>query len=175
MQPATLNKLEQIRNFDMMAEQTSTRRILFAFLGAPLIVPLVLCLPLPGESVGTAHVGLTDRLIFPLILAPYALAISYVAELLVGLPAWLVFRHYGVRSLPAFAVTGAFLGWLINVGTAALVGNLATKPLAAMFNFLDDPYISICVVAGASSAVLFRTIAFWGSRRVDNLNPPAPS
>ena len=97
--------------------------------------------------------------------APYALVISYIAEFLLGVPAWMVFRRCGVRSLPAFAAAGALMGWLVNWGIVAPTGNLATRQL---FNILDDPYISICIVAGASSAVLFRTIVFWGSKGAEN-------
>lgn len=135
-----------------------------AFLGAPLIVPLVFYLPFPEESFGTGHFSWLS-LLSPLIYAPYALAISYIAELLLGVPAWMVFRRCGVRSLPAFAAAGALMGWLVNLGIVAPTGNLATWHL---FNILDDPYISICIVAGASSAVLFRTIIFWDSRGAEN-------
>jgi hypothetical protein len=98
----------------------------------------------------------------------YALPIAYVAEILLGVPAWMVFRYYCVRSFPAFAAAGAFMGWLVNLGMQALTPNLATKPLAALFNPVDNPYISICVVAGSASAVLFRTIAFGGTRGEEN-------
>jgi hypothetical protein len=138
-----------------------------AFLGAPLIVPFVFYIPFPGESAGTAHFSWL-ALLSPLIFAPYALAISYIAEFLLGVPAWVVFRRYGIRSLPAFAAGGAFMGWLVNLGMGALAGNLTTKPLTTMFNILNDPYISICIVAGASSAVLFRTIVFGGSKGAEN-------
>jgi hypothetical protein len=94
-----------------------------------------------------------------LMYSVYALPIAYAAELLLGIPAWMVFRRYGVRSLPAFAAAGALMGWLVNLAMQAPTGNLATKPLMVLFNPLDSPYLLICVVAGLSSAVLFRTIA----------------
>jgi len=114
------------------------------------------------------HFSLLDRLLGPLVFAPFALAIAYVAELLLGVPAWMVFRRYGVRSLPAFAAAGAFLGWLVNLAMEASTGNLATKALTALFNPLDNPYISICVAAVSLSAVLFRTIVFSGGHRIEN-------
>ena len=138
-----------------------------AFLGAPLIVPFVFYIPFPGESVGTAHFSWL-ALLSPLIFAPYALAISYIAEFLLGVPAWMVFRRYGVRSPPAFAAGGALMGWLVNLGMEVLAGSLATKPLRALFDVFNDPYISICIVAGAASAILFRLIVFSGSQGMEN-------
>ncbi len=84
------------------------------------------------------------------------------------MPAWMVFRHYDIRSLPAFAAGGALMGWLVNLGMEVPTGNLVTKPLTVLFNPLDNPYISICIVAGASSAVLFRAIVFRGSKSVED-------
>jgi hypothetical protein len=78
----------------------------------------------------------------------------------------MVFRRYGFRSLRAFAAAGALMGWLANLAMEIPTGNLATKPIATLFNPIDNPYISICIVAGASSAVLFRAIAFWHSKDV---------
>ena len=63
-------------------------------------------------------------LLSPLIFAPYALVISYIAEFLLGVPVWMVFRRYGVHSLPAFAAGGALMGWLVNLGMEAPTGNL---------------------------------------------------
>ena len=149
---------------DTITTRTSGQRTILAFLGAPLVVPFIFYIPFPGEeSIGTAHLSWL-ALLSPLMFAPYALAISYIAEFLLGVPAWIVFRHYGVRSLSAFTAAGAFMGWLVNVGMQAPTGNLATKPLTVLFNPFDDPYISICIMAGACSAVLFRIILFWGSK-----------
>jgi len=80
----------------------------------------------------------------------------------------MVFRRYGVRSLPAFAATGALMGWFVNLAMEAATGNLATKALTVLFNPLDNPYISICVVAGSLAAVLFRAIVFSGSQGTKN-------
>lgn len=153
----------------MIAARMSRWRIVLAFLGAPLVVPFVFYLPFTArESVGPGDSSALSLLFGPLIYSIYALPIAYAAEFLLGAPAWMVFRYYGVRSLPSFAAAGALMGWLVNLGMQALTPNLATKPLAVLFNPLDNPYISICVVAGSASAVLFRTIAFWGSRGVED-------
>lgn len=134
-----------------------------AFLGAPLIIPFVFYIPFPGGDTGTGHFSWLSLLLGPLMYSLYALPIAYVAEILLGAPAWMLFRYYRVRSLPAFAAAGALMGWLVNFGMQAIAASLVTKPLAALFNPSDNPYISICVVAGSASAVLFRTIAFWGT------------
>jgi hypothetical protein len=154
----------------MTPAKASTQRTVLAFLGAPLIVPLVFYLPFPGESTGPINHSALGMLLSPLVYSLYALPIAYVAEFLLGVPAWMVFRRFGVRSLPAFVAAGALMGWLVNLGMEAPTGHLTTKPLTVLFNALDNPYISICIVAGASSAVLFRTIVFWGSKSAENPN-----
>ena len=153
-----------------MTALMSRRRTVVAFLVAPLIVPFVFYLPFPGESASASNPSALSLLFGPLIYSLYALPIAYIAEFLLGVPAWMVFRRYGVRSLLAFAATGAFIGWLVNLALQAPTGNLATKPLMVLFNPLDNPYISICVVAASSSAVLFRCIVFSGEAARENRN-----
>ena len=152
----------------MITALMSRRRTVVAFLVAPLIVPFVFYLPFPGQRAGASNPSALSLLFGPLIYSLYALPIAYVAEFLLGVPAWMVFRRYGVRSLPAFAAAGALLGWLVNLVLQAPTGNLTTKPLMVLFNPLDNPYISICVVAASSSAVLFRTIVFSGDPAREN-------
>jgi len=148
----------------------SRRRTVVAFVVAPLIVPFVFYLPFPGESAGASNPSALSLLVGLLIVSLYALPIAYVAEFLLGVPAWMVFRRYGVRSLPAFAAAGALIGWLVNLAMQVPTGNLVTKPFTVLFNPLDNPYIPICVVAASSSAVLFRTIAFSGHPAKENRN-----
>jgi hypothetical protein len=137
-------------------------RTVAAFLVAPLIVPFVFYLPFPGESAGASNPSTQGSLFGPLIFSVYALPIAYLSEFLLGLPAWMIFRRYGVRSLPAFAGAGALIGWLVNLALQTPTGNLATRPLAVLLNPFDNPFILICVVAASGSALLFRTIVFSG-------------
>jgi hypothetical protein len=146
----------------------STRRAVLAFFGAPLIVPFVFYLPFPGESAGPSNPSALSLLLGPLTYSLYALPIAYIAEFLLGVPVWMVFRRYGVRSVLAFTAAGVLIGWLVNLAIQAPTGNLATRPLSVLFNPLSDPYISICVVAASSSAVLFRTIVFSGSQAIES-------
>jgi hypothetical protein len=134
-----------------------------AFLVAPLIVPFAFYLPYPGRNESMKDASTVTYLIGPLIYSAYALPIAYVAEFLLGVPAWMIFRRYGIRSLPAFALAAALSGSLVNLAMQVPTGNLATEPFTAVFNPLQNPYISLCVVAASSSAVLFRTIAFSGN------------
>jgi hypothetical protein len=137
-------------------------RTVVAFLVAPLIVPFVFYLPFPGESTSASSPSVLGLLFGPLIFSLYALPIAYLSEFLLGLPAWMIFRRYGVRSLPAFAGAGALIGWLVNLAIQTPTGNLATRPLVVLFDPLDNPYILICVVAASGSALLFRTVVFSG-------------
>jgi hypothetical protein len=136
-----------------------------AFLAAPLVVPFVFLVPFPGRDDGPPSGSvLAGTLIYSL----YAVPIGYVAELLFGIPAWKVFRHYGIRSWLAFMVGGALIGWLVNLSMEALVGNLASRPLMSLFNPLANPYLSVCVVAASNAAVLFRAIVFSGGQTGDS-------
>jgi hypothetical protein len=146
----------------------SRRRTVLAFVVAPLIVPFVFYLPFPGESAGASNPSAQGPLFGPLIYSLYALPIAYVAEFLLGVPGWMVFRRYRVRSLPAFAAAGALIGWLVNLAMEVPTGDLATKPFTVLFDPLHNPYISICVVAASSSAILFRTIVFSGDTAKGN-------
>jgi hypothetical protein len=77
----------------MITAQMSRRRTVVAFLVAPLIVPFVFYLPFPGESVGAGKPSTLSLLFGPLIYSLYALPIVYAAELLLGIPGWMVFRR----------------------------------------------------------------------------------
>src|ERR1700691_4352455 len=107
----------------------STRRTIMAFLAAPLVVPFVFLLPFPGRDDGPPSGSVFSPLVGVLMYSLYALPIGYLAELLLGIPAWQIFKHYGVRSWLAFVVGGAFIGGLVNLSMEALAGNLATRPV----------------------------------------------
>ena len=93
----------------------------------------------------------------------YALPIAYLAEVVLGIAAWMALRRYGVRSYLAFAGVGALLGWLVNLGLEAWAGNLAGGSLATLFNPWATAYLPLSVAAGALAAITFRAIAGAGS------------
>jgi hypothetical protein len=82
-----------------------------AFFIAPLIVPFLLILPVPGRG-SFVHFSLAGLFAGFFICVLYSLPIAYASELLLGIPAWMLFKHYGVHSAIAFAAAGALLGLL---------------------------------------------------------------
>ncbi|MFZ3211137.1 MAG: hypothetical protein WA188_06440 [Terriglobales bacterium] len=106
---------------------------------------------------------MTDFLAAVLAYSLYALALAYLAELLLGVPTWLCFRHYGIRSWAAFAAAGAGLGLLFYMAVEALVGNFGRyHHLTREFSPFPSPYLDIDVLAGLASAILFRVMVFSG-------------
>jgi len=134
-----------------------------AFFIAPFVVPFVLMLPLPGT-------GNFDQFSFHglfglfLLYALYSLPIAYASELLLGLPAWMLFKHYGVRSVFVFAATGAVFGSLVFLAMDAWSEGFAPERWTSRLNRMSDPFILLCVIAGAASAVVFRAVVFSGAR-----------
>jgi hypothetical protein len=134
-----------------------------AFFLAPFVVPFVLMLPVPSRGnfeQFSFHGLLGEYFLYVLI----ALPIAYASELLFGLPAWLLFKHFGVRSVLAFAATGALFGWLVVFAMNAWSADFAPEPWTSRLHRLSDPFVLLCVVAGAASAVVFRAVVFSGVR-----------
>lgn len=136
------------------------RRVGLAFIVSPLVVPFVVAfVPVPGRhgdgggawSLETAVTGL-------LTYSVYALPIAYAVELFLGMPAWLLFQRYGVRSPAAFALGGAVLGWLFNAIMQCLGGNVWSHPIVSLFNPWWNPYVEVDTVAGFACALVFRAI-----------------
>jgi YndJ-like protein len=133
-------------------------RTVAAFLISPLIVPIVFSLfvfiinayNLRTFSPQEPLYGLQDFSIFGL---PYA----YLAELLLGVPAWLAFKYFRIRSFAAFAAGGAFLGLLFYLIWQGWPGGLD-----------DVLFLVVFVIAASASAILFRAIAFSKARRLLN-------
>jgi hypothetical protein len=138
-------------------------RVVAAFLVAPLIIPFVFLLPFSGDSSATTTSD-GSVIVVLIIYAMYAVPIAYIAEFILGIPAWTVFRHYRVRSLPAFAGAGALMGWLVLVTIAGLSAILTGEPVTNLFNPSSNPYLPICVVGGSASAILFWAIVFYGAK-----------
>jgi NhaP-type Na+/H+ or K+/H+ antiporter len=133
------------------------RRTIVAFLVAPLVIPFVFLLPFPGTTVdrsGTFVEHLRGIVAWLAVLFLYTSPIAYVAELVLGVAVWKAFKRLGIRSPFAFATAGAVMGWLVFV--VILRGKNLTD--------LSNPYFFICIAAGVASTVLFRFVAFSGSK-----------
>ena len=129
-----------------MIIQMSKARLLSAFVFAPLTVPLVYYLfalivsdPHPVKN-GSFLVGL-------LFVTLYSLPIAYLGEFLLGIPVWMAFRHYGVTSVTAFGVCGAFIGWLVSL----LIAIAFRTPV-------EKSFLLFCVLSASASAIVFRVI-----------------
>jgi hypothetical protein len=138
-------------------------RTVAAFLLAPLIVPLaflgVSVLQDAYSSGAFPRGGLLDLLA---VLTIYGLPLAYFTELVLGVPVWLVFKHFRIRSFPAFAAGGAFLGLLFYAFWQGLPGDLTIQSLAQEFNPFNSEALVSFVISASVSAILFRAIVFSG-------------
>ena len=122
----------------------SKRRIVLAFIVAPIVVPVVFSAPV------LIHLHVLDFLAGIVFLSVYALPIAYIVELLIGIPAWVLFQIFRVESLVAFALGGALIGLLADV-----IMKIPSKSLCD-WTLGDGLY----VLAALGSAIVFRAIAF---------------
>lgn len=118
--------------------------MILAFIVAPLVVPLVFSIPALVPLHGR------DYLTTLIVMSIYGLPVAYVFEILLGLPAWILFRACRFKSLLAFALGGAVIGLLVDV-----IMKIPSKTLHE-WSVGDLLY----VVAALGSALLFRVIAF---------------
>lgn len=109
-------------------------RTLLAFIAAPLIVPIIVLgadwllsgkPPYPGDFLGV-------------------LIWAYPVELVLGVPGWIIFRHYHVTSILSYLAAGAAIG-------GAVV--LTLRP--------DGYFIPIDLLATVCSVLLFRYISVF--------------
>ena len=105
-------------------------RTLLAFVVAPLVVPILffvngLVFKHGPNAFGTAFI----------------LLYAYAAELVIGFPAWLIFRRYRIRSIWAYTAIGALIGLTIGI----------------LLHL--DAELSICVLSACCSTLTFRYIA----------------
>ena len=144
----------------MSDHEVNGARVVAAFVLAPLVIPLVSLIPFfLDDSTGRFSIaGLATTLIF---YALFSLPIAYVIEAVIGIPTWMVFKRYRLRSPLAFVGTGAFIGWLVYAMLPAYAGNLASHPLTQLFNPSANPWLPFCVVSASAAAFLFRTIVFY--------------
>ena len=94
-----------------------------------------------------------------LVLCTYSLPIAYLTEILLGLPAWIIFRRCGIRSFAAFAAGGVLIGWVVDLVLAVVGG----RPAATALNPWSPGWMrfDFYLVASASACtILFRAILF---------------
>jgi len=136
------------------------RRVIAAFALAPLASPVVFFL-LTVVIVDPQMVPTLGAWKWFLVSCIYALPIAYITELLFGVPAWMLCRRYGIRSLAAYALVGALIGWLLVLAFEALAGvspATALNPFSMDWLRFEFPYLA----SASASAILFRTIVFSG-------------
>jgi hypothetical protein len=135
----------------------SKRRIVVAFLIAPLARPLVFSVI--GVATNPSEIRDLPLLVGQFIVACLYLShVAYLAAFLLGIPTWMIFRHYRILSLSAFAVGGA----LIGLFTALILSALARTPITTLLNPLSPAWVRggvlACVLAASASALVFRSI-----------------
>jgi hypothetical protein len=80
----------------------------------------------------------------------YGLPVAYIFELFIGVPAWILFRIFRLKSIVAFALGGAVIGLLVDV-----ILKVPSRTLGD-WNLGDG----LSVLAALGSALVFRAIAF---------------
>jgi len=127
-------------------------------------------MPFPGGTfIPQAH-PVQSFLLAPIIFAVYAVPIAYCIEVVLGIPAWLIFRHYRIRSFRAFAAGGGLIG-LIFYFTSRIL-EYVFSPSNWQFrrenhisnNPFSDPYLYFLVFGAMASALLFRAAVFRRER-----------
>lgn len=93
------------------------------------------------------------------IVAPISLGIAYIAEIFFWILVWLVFEHFRIRSLAAYAALGTLVGILVFVAIAIPLDRGSNKVLS-----LANPILYLCAAAGALSSTLFHIILFFRFR-----------
>ena len=137
----------------------SKGRIAAAFLIAPLATPVVFSVI--GIAANPSELRDLSLVVGQFIVAClYLSRVAYLAALVLGIPIWMIFRHYRIYSLSAFVVGGA----LIGLFAALILGALARTPITTLLNPLSPAWVRggvlACVLAASASAVVFRSIVF---------------
>lgn len=132
---------------DWVGLSVNRRRVISAFIVAPIAVPIVFSAPV------LIHLHVLEFLAGIVMVSIYALPVAYIFELLIGVPAWILFRVFRLKSFVAFALGGAVIGLLVDAILKIPSGSLCDWSLS------DVPY----VLAALGSALLFRAIAFQGT------------
>jgi len=95
----------------------------------------------------------------------FALPQAYISELALGVPAWLVIRHYGIRAWSVFAIGGAVLGmaYYVAYDVARYVGAEAFAYEFVRYEHtrdLNPLHPLLAMPAGLVAAITFRAIVF---------------
>lgn len=141
--------------------------MLAAFLLAPWVVPVVFVIygmglgnSLPESARVSWWTGLGYGFLF---YGSFTTPIAYLAELVFGVPVWLMLRQRNIRGWPAFAGAGAVLGWFA-FAALAIFGWDSRKDDLTVFFAVSNPYWLLSILSGAASALAFRTILFYPHR-----------
>jgi hypothetical protein len=129
------------------------RKLITALLISPLAVSVVMVIAVFSHNLRA--VTLKGVIIVFLLYGAFA----YIAEVILGLPAYFIYRSFNWTSLVAYVVGGAMMGLI-----AISLGTLIYSP------FVSTPLIDflLCIVAGAVGALVFRSILGGDS---DNVEP----
>jgi hypothetical protein len=99
------------------------------------------------------HFHVLDFLAGIFVLSIFALPPAYFFEILIGVPAWFLFRIFRLKSLVAFAIGGVVIGLLVDV-----ILKIGSRSLCDWRQ--DD---ALYILAALCSALVFRVIAFRGN------------
>jgi hypothetical protein len=121
----------------------SGKNILLAFLVSPLLTPATFYFT--AAFTADSRSGINDPVsLFPMVFGLYT-PFAYLATLIIGLPAFLIYRKLGWERLVCYSTGGAAMGLL----TALLLFNFA---ISWSVNSVDYVW---CALAGAVSATFF--------------------
>jgi hypothetical protein len=126
-------------------------RIIAAFLLSPLMTPFVFILTIASRE--NLVVALESIPLLLLIYTPFA----YVAMVVFGLPAFLLFRALGWSRFPTYIFAGALFGFITMWLIAKFIVDWTIDPTDYIW----------AAVAGASSGMVFSLILFKASFRCD--------
>lgn len=130
-------------------EVTNWKRLITAFLAAPLITPLVLIFAEILDGALNLHQNYFGSFLFYGIYA-------YLAATIFGIPAYLLYRKMRWSNFMLFVVGGGMIGWIFP--------NLIIGPIN--FVSLLSPESALFASAGAISALVFRLILGMRDRRL---------
>ena len=149
-----------------------------AFLLSPLIVAVVAFVEYCLVQRIYSHADFSPRPLIVLFIycCLFSLPPAYLAELLLGLPAWLIFRHYRIRSVPVYVTCGALIGLI----AAHILSLYFFQSWIDWVEYLLSPArwmnlsTSSAVIGGAIAAALFSFQTRTPST-IDRISPIARS
>jgi hypothetical protein len=117
------------------------RRLIAAFLAAPLITSAVF-----GAALFSSTKSLKGVVIIFLLYA----AVAFIAEAILGLPAYFIYRRFHWEGFIAYGLGGTVIG-LISILFVAIIYSPFTRVTLGEF--------ALCVLAGAIAGLSFRFVA----------------